>query len=173
MEKTQATVIQLFPFRETSLIVQWITPEHGIIRTVAKGARRPKSGFVGKLDLFYRLEVEFIPSRRSTLHTLKEVSILDLRLGLRDSYDQTLAASYFSKLILNVAEEDTPIPALADLLERGLDYLAARKPTPKAVRFFEKETASLLGLGERGLAGIGELYGRVPGIRKELLQRLT
>lgn len=173
MEKAIGSVIQLHPYRETSLIVQWSTRDHGLIRTVAQGARRPKSGFAGKLDLFFKLELDYIPSRRSSLHTLREVALIDTRLGLRSSYLQTLAASYFTKLIVLVAEEETPLANLAELLERGLDYLAKQPPTRKAVLFFEKEVASMLGLGDRGLEGIGELYGRIPSTRKELLRKIA
>lgn len=173
MEKTLGTVIDLHPFRETSVLVHWSTQDHGLIRTVAKGARRPKSGFAGKLDLYFRLELDYIPSRSSSLHTLREAALLDPRVGLRDSYVQTLAAAYFSKLIVLVAEEGTPLAGLEDLLERGLDYLAKQVPTRDAIFFFERETAANLGLGKRGIEAIGELYGKVPSVRKELLQRLS
>ena len=173
VEKTIGTVIQLHPFQETSLIVQWSTQDHGLIRTVAKGARRPKSGFAGKLDLFFKLEMDFILSRRSALHTLREVALLDPRLGVRGSYVRTLGAAYFTKLIALVVEEGAPLGELGNLLERGLDYLAKESPTRKAIFFFEEETAKMLGLGDRGLKGIGELYGRIPSIRKELLQKVA
>lgn len=166
-------MVQWHPFRETSRLVHWSTHDHGLIQTVAKGAVRPKSGFAGKLDLFFKLELEFIPSRRSTLHTLREVAVLDPRLGIRDSYVQTLAASYFTKLIVLVAEEGTPLEGLDDLLERGLDYLARQRPTLRAVHYFEEQTAVHLGLGDRGVAGIGEAYGKIPSMRKDLLQKLT
>ena len=173
VEKTIGTVIQLHPFRETSLIVQWSTRDHGLISTVAKGARRPKSGFAGKLDLFFKLEMDFIPNRRSTLHTLREVAMIDPRLGLRGSYGQTLAAAYFTKLLVLVVEEGTPLGGIGDLLERGLDYLAKEPPTRKAIFFYEDEIGKMLGMGDRGLKGIGEVYGTIPSIRKELLQKVA
>ncbi len=173
MEKTSGTIIQLSDYSETSLIVQWCTPDHGLIRTIAKGARRPKSGFAGKLDLFFYGELEFVQSRKSDLHTLREVALLDPRIGIRQTYIQTLAASYFASLLRLVAEEGTPIPDLADLLERALNFLVKEMPTPRAVAHFENQTAEMLGLGGRGLRGIGQLYGRIPAIRKELLQKIA
>ena len=173
MVKTTGSLLQLSEYQETSVIVQWCTPDHGLIRTIAKGARRPRSAFAGKLDLFFKSELEFIPSRRSTLHTLREVAILEPRFGLRHSYLQTLAASYFARLIDLVAEDGTPIIELADLTERGLDYLTTQRPNLRAVTHFESEAAKILGLGDRGLQGIGELYGRIPAIRKELFHLLS
>ena len=75
--------------------MHWCSPELGLIKTVAKGALRPKSGFAGKLDLFFTAEIEFVRSRKTDLHILKELDVLDARFGLRESYLQTLAASYF------------------------------------------------------------------------------
>jgi hypothetical protein len=46
---TRAIAIRLTRLTETSLIVHWFTEGHGLIKTVAKGARSPKSAFAGKL----------------------------------------------------------------------------------------------------------------------------
>ena len=53
MNKCQGTIIRRIPLTESSMIVTWCTKDHGLLKTVAKGARRPKSQFSGKLDLFY------------------------------------------------------------------------------------------------------------------------
>ena len=63
------------PWSETSLIVTWLTERFGTVRTVARGARRPKSEFAGMLDLFYGADIAFSFSRKGDLHTLREVSV--------------------------------------------------------------------------------------------------
>ena len=45
------TVLRLTKLGDTSWIVHWCTAEFGWIKTVAKGARTPRSPFAGKLDL--------------------------------------------------------------------------------------------------------------------------
>ena len=72
-ERTIGLILRIRPLTETSLIVQWLTPDLGRVSTVAKGARRPKSPFRGKLDLFYAADFSFQRSRRSELHNLREV----------------------------------------------------------------------------------------------------
>jgi DNA repair protein RecO (recombination protein O) len=74
-ERAQGLVLRVYPLTETSLIVHWLTRDQGRLATVAKGARRPKSPFRGKLDLFYMADFSFGRSRRSELHTLREVSL--------------------------------------------------------------------------------------------------
>ena len=72
MNKCQGTIIRRIPLTESSMIVTWCTKDHGLLKTVAKGASRPKSQFSGKLDLLYEAEFEIIRSKKTDLHNLKE-----------------------------------------------------------------------------------------------------
>ena len=95
MEKAEGIIIRLTKLTDSSLIVHWCTSEAGLIKTVAKGARRPKSAFAGVLDLFVEGHLEWVPSRKSELHTLREVSVRDYRIGLRERYANMVVAAYF------------------------------------------------------------------------------
>ncbi len=174
MEKTAAILIRKTRLTETSLIVHWCTEHCGLIKTVAKGALRPKSAFAGKLDLFFDAEIEFVPSRKSDLHVLRELAVGNARFGLRESYLRTQAAAYFVQLLELTAERGTPIAPFHDLLRRGLDFLATNTPTRKAILHYEKEIAALLGMDGHHLApieAIRDLYKRVPPGRVELLEK--
>ncbi len=174
MENGTGTIIGLHPLTETSLIVVWCCAEAGIVRTAAKGARRLKSAFEGKLDLFFEAEFSFARSRRGDLHALREVSLRDPRLGLRESYVRTLAAAYFVRLVELVAEPEHPIPGLHELLGRALGYLARSDPTLRAVQHFEAQLAEQSGMGGSASPAqvIREAYGRLPGQRETLLRIL-
>ncbi|MBP6785792.1 MAG: DNA repair protein RecO [Verrucomicrobiales bacterium] len=173
--KAHGTLIRRSPLTETSLIVHWCTHENGIVKTVAKGARRPKSPFAGKLDLFFLCEVEIHPARNGDLHILKDLKIERARLGLRRNYLQTLAASYFVKLIDQVAEAETPLPDLADLLDRGLNYLEDHDADQRSLIHFEKQLGEFLGVIEPEIdpiRSIEEHFGKIPPQRAELMQRI-
>ena len=173
--KTTGTIIGRTPLTETSLIVRWCTTGPGIVKTVAKGARRPKSPFAGKVDLFYCCEIEVHPAKRGDLHILKDIEVLDSRMGLRRSYRQTLGASYFVKLIDWAAEPETPIPELNDLLSRGLNYLDNTDINLKAVLHFEKQMAAILGIVHHQTnptISLAEHFGNLPEQREELISRL-
>jgi len=172
LEKTTANLIRRIPLTETSLIIHWCSDSQGLIKTVAKGARRPKNRFAGKLDLFFQCEIEIVRSRKSDLHILKDVAVLKTRVGIRNSYAQTLAAAYFVKLIERVAESATPIPDLADLLSRALEFLDQNRPNKAAVIHFEKELARCLGIEHptrTPAASISNTFGKLPKQRDELL----
>jgi DNA repair protein RecO (recombination protein O) len=174
LEKTTANLIRRIPLTETSLIIHWCSDSQGLIKTVAKGARRPKSRFAGKLDLFFQCEIEIARSRKSDLHILTDLAILKMRTGIRNTYLQTLAAAYFVKLIERVVEPATPIPDIANLLERALEYLDKNQPDQPAVLHFEKELARCLGIthpARTAAASISHTFGKLPTQREELLDR--
>lgn len=178
MEKATATLIRTSRLSETSLIVHWCSGEHGLIKTVAKGARQPRSSFAGKLDLFFEAEFVYAPSRTSDLHSLREVDVLHSREGIRKSYLSTLTAAYFVRWIEIVAERETPIPDLADLLERALNYLDKTPSNLKAVRHFEKQLAQMTGVysgtdsSRDACADLTQGFGSKPRNRDELFRKL-
>src|SRR5574341_1174460 len=97
IERTTGIVLRLYPLTESSLIAHWLTPDFGRIATAAKGARRTKSPLRGKLDLFYAAEISFQRSRRSDLHSLHEVILLDTHEGLRRDVSYLQQAVYAAR----------------------------------------------------------------------------
>jgi DNA repair protein RecO (recombination protein O) len=147
VETTTGLVLRTRPLTETSLIVHWLTADLGRLATVAKGALRPKSPFRGKLDLFYSADFSFTRSRRSDLHTLSEVSLLDTRRGLRQDLRRLEQAAYFAALIEQTTETETPLPGVFTLFAGALDWLASSEPRPRMVFAFELKLLDELGLG--------------------------
>jgi DNA repair protein RecO (recombination protein O) len=131
---------------ETSLIVQWLTPNLGRLATVAKGARRAKSPFRGKLDLFYLADFSFSRSSRSELHTLREVSLRETHSGLRKDLDLLHQAFYCVALIERATETETPLPQVFDLMVGLLRHLLSHPAEPQTVFSFELKLLADLGL---------------------------
>ena len=63
-----AFVLHSYPFRETSLIIEAFTRDHGRIGLMARGARRPKSSLRGVLLPFQPLLLSW--AGKGELHTL-------------------------------------------------------------------------------------------------------
>jgi DNA repair protein RecO (recombination protein O) len=123
-ERASGIILRTRPLTETSLIVQWLTVEAGRISTVAKGARRPKSAFVGKLDLYYEADFLFQRARKSSLHTLREVDLQATRPNLRTDFVALEQAARAGRRIERTTEEDTPVPEVFELFKGFLDELA-------------------------------------------------
>jgi DNA repair protein RecO (recombination protein O) len=131
---------------ETSLIVQWLTPDLGRLATVAKGARRANSPFRGKLDLFYLADFSFSRSSRSELHTLREVSLRETHSGLRKDLRLLQQASYCAALVERATETETPLPQVFDLMLALLRHVLGHPPQPQTVFSFELKLLAELGL---------------------------
>jgi DNA repair protein RecO (recombination protein O) len=146
VERAQGLILRTRPLTDTSLIVHWLTPTLGRIATVAKGARRSHSPFRGRLDLFYLADFSFSRSRRSELHTLREVLLRQTNPLLRRELACLQQASYFAALIEQTTETDTPLPTIFPLLAGLLDYLPAQPPQPLTIFAFEVKLLTQLGL---------------------------
>src|SRR5512141_1129247 len=146
IESATGIILRTRPLTETSLIVLWLTPAFGRMSTVVRGARRPKSPFLGKLDLFYEADFTFARSRRSELHTLREVSLRATHSALRQELGYLQQASYCARLIEQVTEADTPLPAIYELLRAFLAALPQRPPQPRNIYAFELKLLNELGL---------------------------
>jgi DNA repair protein RecO (recombination protein O) len=146
IETSPGLVLRTRPLTDTSLIVEWLTPELGRLATAAKGARRPKSPFMGKLDLFYLADFSFVRSRRSDLHTLREVSLRQTHSGLRTDLGYLQQASYCAALLQQSTETETPIPEIFVLMREFLQVLPKSPPMPQNVFGFEIKLLTELGL---------------------------
>jgi DNA repair protein RecO (recombination protein O) len=163
-ERSSGIVLRTRPLTESSLIVHWLTPDLGRLGTVAKGARRPKSPFRGKIDLFYTAEFMFARSRRSDLHMLREVSLCTTREGLRRDLGYLNQAAYCARLIEQTTETETPLPEIFELFESFLDALPNRKVHPELVLGFEAKLLRELGLSpqEGKMAPLVESLAKLP-----------
>jgi DNA repair protein RecO (recombination protein O) len=146
IESASGLILRTRRLTETSLIVHWLTPNLGRLATVAKGAFRPKSPFRGKLDLFYLADFSFVRSRRSDLHTLREVSIRETYPAIRRELGRVQQASYAAALVEQVTESETPLPEIFELVQGFLNLLPETTPQPHLVFAFELKMLAELGL---------------------------
>jgi DNA repair protein RecO (recombination protein O) len=177
VETTPAILLRKTKLTETSLIVTWFTAAQGKVKTVAKGARQPKSRFAGVLDLFFDCEIQYARSRRSDLHQLREVALREPHAALRLDYPRVALASYFVELVELVTEPDHPVPELYELLQRAFGFLNTRQASRRALVHFENELTRLLGIqGQAGISAavaVGRAYHRLPSSRPALLKMLA
>ena len=175
MDKARGIVVRLGKLGDTSLIAHWVTREAGLLKTVAKGARTPRSTFAGKLDLFVDADLVWVPARRGDLHYLKEVEVRDFKTALRRTYAGTSLAAYFGQILERAVEPEHPIPELFDLLARALDYLKDHPPSRRVLGRYELRLAQLLGLGVGNgdaAAALEQACGGLPKTRRECLSLL-
>ncbi|HEX5314006.1 MAG TPA: DNA repair protein RecO [Gammaproteobacteria bacterium] len=133
-----AWVLHSYPYRETSLIVEALSRDHGRIGLVARGARRNARGSLRPAP-FAPLLLSF--RQHGELATLSgcEADGAPYRFG----GDAFLAACYLNELLLRLLPRDDPAPEVYAIYTEALAALAP-VPAP-AVRRFEGRLLRILG----------------------------
>jgi DNA repair protein RecO (recombination protein O) len=121
---TDAVVLHMFDYLESSRIVRLATRELGVQSVIARGARRPKSRFGHSLDLFASGVAQFYTRPGRELHTLGGFDVTRTRLGIAEDLDRFAAASALAELALRFAHADPHDDAFA-VLTASLDALSA------------------------------------------------
>ncbi|MDB5796665.1 MAG: recO [Paucimonas sp.] len=128
-----AFVLHSYPYKETSLIVELFSRDHGRIALVAKGAKRPHSRLRGVLQTFQPLSVGW--SGKSEVRTLTAAEWVGGMLPLEKS--ALLCGFYLNELLVRMTAREDPHPALFDHYVATLNQLAHDEPAPVVLRKFE------------------------------------
>jgi DNA repair protein RecO (recombination protein O) len=136
-------VLHTYPFKETSLVVEAFTREHGRVGLVAKGARRRGSVLRGVLMAFQPLLLAW--SGKSELKLLQRA---EWQGGHRQLAGLALICGfYLNELLLRLTARDDPHPGLYADYERALAALREAPAPGPALRRFERGMLAELGYG--------------------------
>jgi DNA repair protein RecO (recombination protein O) len=142
-----AFVLHSYPYKETSLIIDLFTRDHGRVAVVAKGAKRPHSKLRGVLQTFQPLSAAW--SGKSELRTLIDAEWVGGMLPLERT--ALLCGFYLNELLVKLLARDDPHPVLFDHYVSTLNQLAHDEPAQIVLRKFErallKETGVAADLG--------------------------
>jgi DNA repair protein RecO (recombination protein O) len=121
--KDEGIVLKTLKLGEADRIVTLFTRENGKVRAVAKGVRKTKSRFGGRLEPFNR--VALIVYRGRNLDTVTSADILTAHRELRDDLERLTAAAALADLVEKITPERERAFSVYELLLAGLSALAA------------------------------------------------
>ena len=113
-EKTDALVIRLADFSESSKVVTLFTREFGKVAGLAKGAKRLKSSFEAALDLLAECRVVFLRKSSSGLDILTEAQLRSRFRPAGRELSRLYSGYYLAELLDGLTEEYDPHPELFD-----------------------------------------------------------
>lgn len=145
IEKTNAVVLSVQRFSETSHLVTWLAEDGEKLVTLVKGACRRRSLFLGQYDSFQTCELVFYRRERHGLHIAKETTPLESREALRTDWRAFGCASYICGLAADIALQGSSQPSLYEHVVETLDHLANRGATRALPLWFELRLQGILG----------------------------
>ena len=140
----QGIVLRSFPFGEADKVVVLLSPNHGKLRTVAKGIRKTKSRFGGRLEPFSHVDLVLYEGRN--LDTITQVSMIEPFHQLRSDLDRMVTAGTMTEVADAVAQENESSVRLFLLLQRGLRALEAGPAHPDLLTAFLLKAAETIGV---------------------------
>lgn len=139
-----AYVLHRRPYRETSLLLEVFSREHGRVPLVARGARRSRRGARAELEPFRALLLSF--NMRGEMGTLLDAEFAAAAAEAPRG-EALPSAFYVNELLMRLVHRFDPYPTLfdayADLLT-GIAEPAKREPV---LRIFEKRLLEETGYG--------------------------
>jgi DNA repair protein RecO (recombination protein O) len=143
VEQQPCYILHLRPYRESSLLVELLSREHGRLGVVARGARRGTNRSRGSYQLFQRLSVSW--SMRTELGTLTQIE--SEPMPGQASGRWLMAAFYLNELLLRLLQRDEPHPEIFGAYELALVALRTDGDEAPVLRVFEKRLLEALGYG--------------------------
>jgi DNA repair protein RecO (recombination protein O) len=139
----QAYVLHSRSFRNTSLIVEIFTREHGKFSVVARGARQNKSPFYSLLQPFTQLLVQW--GGGGEMPTLYSAELNSRPSNLLNQ--QIYSGFYLNELLMNLLHRHDPHPALFDIYQLTLEKIRQDERVDVELRYFELDLLEQLGYG--------------------------
>lgn len=139
-----AFVLHARPWRETSLLVEVLSADHGRIGLVARGVLGPRRHLL-RAALQPLQSIRFDAVQKGELAQLAAAEAVDAAPLLHG--DAAMAAFYVNELCLRLAPRHVPQPELHAAYAQVREWLRAGEPLAWTLRRFERELLEALGVG--------------------------
>jgi len=144
IEDEPAFVLHARSWRETSLLVEMLTEQHGRIGVLARGVSSPRSQALrAALQPLQWIRLGFV--QRGELAQLRGAEALDAAPRL--SGDAMLAGFYVNELVMRLAPRQDPLPELYAYYGQMRQRLGAGESLAWTLRRFERDLLEALGFG--------------------------
>ena len=178
VESEPGFILHTIPYRETSLLVDIFTLNHGRLRCVAKGFRKPNKKGIAK-TLFPYTEHHFQWQGRGELKTLIQAEPIQAPVFLKQ--ESLFVGLYINELLYKLLHQNDPHQSLYEFYCQLMTQLSSSEILQPVLRRFEMLLLEELGYGlvldaeaETGQAVSSEhLYYYIPDQGLKLIQDPT
>ena len=145
---SEAIVLQTYPFKESDLVVSFLTRDQGKLRGVAKRARRPKSNFGSGLERLSQVKLSYFQRETRELVNLDSCELIRSQFGLLGDYGVAVALDYLAEISEQLLPPGDPNERYFRLLVAVLEHLRSggQGSLWRAVTYFTLWAVRLAGI---------------------------
>lgn len=134
--RTLALVLKRRNFGESDRLLTLLTPQHGRIEAIAKGARKPASRKTGHVELF--TEVDVLLAKGRELHIVTQAEMRQPYLPIREDLVRGAYANYAAELLDRFTYSgDDSLASLYTLLNQTFERLCTDDDPRRVIRYYE------------------------------------
>jgi DNA repair protein RecO (recombination protein O) len=122
--ETESLVIKSYNLAEADKIVVLLTRDHGIVRGVAKGAKRLKSKFGSGLEPFSVVRAEYFEKETSELVSIQKVDLIQSNFAAASNPDFLQKFSYLGDILITFSPPHDPNETLYRMVKACVETAA-------------------------------------------------
>ena len=142
VELHRAYLLHSRPYRDSSLLVDLLSEEHGHVSAVVYVGKSKKSNKKGLLQPFSSLQIEL--KGQSDLKTLSQIEPAQKSLQLSSKF--LYSGFYLNELMVRLLPENIPCPDLFQLYQTSIYALSLQQSIEPVLRRFELSLLEELGM---------------------------
>ncbi|MCQ2789558.1 MAG: DNA repair protein RecO [bacterium] len=146
---TDAINLKSYNLSESDKIMVMYSKQHGLIKGVAKGCKKPKNKLGARMDLL--VANTLMLSKGRNLNTICEAKAVNTFKQTREDMDKLLYSTYISEIVNNFGVEGDPCAEeVYDILYKALDRISNAKETKEiliSVIKFQLKMMQIVGFG--------------------------
>jgi len=133
--QTEAFVVNLYDYSETSQIVQFLTAQRGKISCIAKGVRRKNNPWKYALDRLNRVEIFFTWKSTREVQTLTEVTLINNYPELKKHIKKHVLACLILETAFSMTETEQSAPQVFTLVCKAFEHISDLDDTSENLVF--------------------------------------
>jgi DNA repair protein RecO (recombination protein O) len=137
LDQAEAIVLRTFPLADQDKVAVFLTRDKGIVRGVAKGARKFGNRFGSSLEPMSHIVVFFYEKERRELVTVSSCDLKESFFDIQADIRAGFAASYFAELAEEFVQGRSHEDLAFRLLLSALQALRDRVDAAALTRYFE------------------------------------
>jgi len=128
--ETECIVLRSYDLADADKIAVLLTADHGIVRAVAKGAKRLKSKFGSGLEPLSRVNAAYYQKETRELVDLDKVEVIESAFDLVSSPELLTEFAYLIDILIACVPAEDPDPAMYRMVNASL---SAVREHPEAI----------------------------------------